>query len=152
MRGSRQDFDDWESLGNYNWSYKKVLPYFLKSENNSQLDKVGRTYHSEGGYLPVTQFPYHPKMSEDIMAAAKELGQRVGDLNGELHEGFSITQTTNRNGIRHSTARAFLRPVANRTNLHIMLKTTAARVLVNPTTKKTYGVEIITEKEKRNRS
>lgn len=33
-RGARQDFDEWARLGNPGWSYREVLPYFLKSENS----------------------------------------------------------------------------------------------------------------------
>lgn len=31
-RGSRHDFNAWETMGNSNWSYDAVLPYFKKSE------------------------------------------------------------------------------------------------------------------------
>lgn len=143
MRGSRKDFDDWEKLGNTGWSYNDVLPYFKKSENNLQIDQVGTKYHGTGGYLPVSQFPYHPPLADAILKAAEELGQRIGDLNGESHTGFSITQTTNRNGIRYSSARAFLRPIKHRTNLHILLNTTVARILVDPVKKQATGVEVI---------
>lgn len=143
MRGSRKDFDDWEKLGNTGWSYKDVLPYFKKSENNLQIDQVGTKYHGKGGYLPVTQFPYHPPLADAVLQAAEELGQRVGDLNGDVHTGFSIAQTTSSKGVRYSTARAFLRPVKQRPNLHILLNTTVARVLVNVTTKRAYGVEVV---------
>ena len=42
-----------------------------------------------------------------------------------------------------SSARAFLRPVRNRPNLHIMLNATVTKVLINPTTKAAEGVEFI---------
>lgn len=95
MRGSRKDYDDWEALGNngtsytigcsfkfflkknytvIGWSYNDVLPYFLKSEDNKQLDKMDSGYHSEGGPLQVSQFPYHPPLSRAIIKAAEELG------------------------------------------------------------------------------
>ena len=33
IRGSRHDFDTWAELGAEGWSYKDVLPYFIKSES-----------------------------------------------------------------------------------------------------------------------
>lgn len=38
--------------------------------------------------------------------------------------------------------KAFLRPVKDRPNLHIMLNTTATRILINQTKKVAYGVEV----------
>ena len=34
FRGHPTDFDDWAAAGNPGWSYREVLPYFLRSENN----------------------------------------------------------------------------------------------------------------------
>lgn len=69
-------------------------------------------------------------------------GYQARDLNGEQHTGFSIAQTTNRNGSRLSVARAFLRPAKNRSNLHVMLNATVTRVLINQTTRQAYAVEV----------
>ena len=33
VRGSRHDYDAWSNEGCKGWSYKEVLPYFIKSEN-----------------------------------------------------------------------------------------------------------------------
>lgn len=55
IRGNRKDFDLWEEMGNSGWSYKDVLPYFKKSEDNLQIDLVDKGYHGVGSYVPVTQ-------------------------------------------------------------------------------------------------
>ncbi|KAL1130305.1 hypothetical protein AAG570_013243 [Ranatra chinensis] len=143
MRGSKKDFDDWAKMGNNGWSYQDVLPYFLKSEDNLQADTMDAGYHGVGGYLTVTQFPYHPPLSHAILEAGIEMGYKVRDLNGASHIGFAIAQTTSRNGSRLSAAKAFLRPVKDRPNLHIMLNTTATKVLIDPKEKKAYGVQIL---------
>ncbi|XP_022196327.1 glucose dehydrogenase [FAD, quinone] [Nilaparvata lugens] len=144
IRGSRKDFDDWSKLGNTGWSYQDVLPYFLKSEDNLQADQMDAGYHGVGGYLTVTQFPYHPPLSHAILQGGLELGYPIRDLNGASHTGFSIAQTTSRNGSRLSSSRAFLRPVKDRPNLHFMLNTTVTKVLIDPSKKQAYGVEVMT--------
>ncbi|XP_032526752.2 glucose dehydrogenase [FAD, quinone] [Danaus plexippus] len=142
IRGSRKDFDSWAAAGNEGWSYDEVLPYFLKSEDNKQIEEMDKGYHATGGPLTVSQFPYHPPLSHSIVKAAEELGYEIRDLNGEKHTGFSIAQTTNRNGSRLSAARAFLRPAKNRPNLHIMLNATVSKILINQTTRQAYAVEV----------
>lgn len=71
------------------------------------------------------------------------LGYAVQDLNGHNSTGFMIAQMTARNGIRWSSARSFLRPARNRNNLHILLNTTASKVLFKPDSKTVVGVEVI---------
>lgn len=73
------------------------------------------------------------------------LGYQINDLNGANSTGFMIAQMTSKNGIRMSAARAYIRPVQKRPNLHVLLNTTVARVLLHPKTKGTHGVEIIDE-------
>lgn len=85
IRGSRKDFDNWAASGNDGWSYNEVLPYFLKSEDNKQLDAMDRGFHSTGGLLTVSQFPYHPPLSKAILKAGEELGK------DNLHSTFSKT-------------------------------------------------------------
>ena len=35
VRGHSADYDSWERLGCEGWGWKDVLPYFMKSENNT---------------------------------------------------------------------------------------------------------------------
>lgn len=62
-------------MGNPGWGYDDILPYFLKSEDNQQLNEVDSQYHRSGGMLPVGKFPYHPPLSYAILRAATELGE-----------------------------------------------------------------------------
>ncbi|XP_043478006.1 glucose dehydrogenase [FAD, quinone]-like isoform X2 [Leptopilina heterotoma] len=140
IRGSRKDFNNWEKLGNKGWAYKDVLTYFKKSENNQQIDKMDTGFHSQRGPLSVTQLNYHPPMCYDILKAGKELGYNTVDVNGKVHTGFAIIQSTTDRGSRFSSARAFLRPARNRQNLHIMLNSTATRIIFNHN-KRAIGVE-----------
>lgn len=64
-------------------------------------------------------------------------------MNGANSTGFMIAQTASKNGIRMSTSRAFIRPVQDRHNLHVMLNTTVTKVLVHPKSKNAQGVEAV---------
>jgi choline dehydrogenase len=37
IRGNRQDYERWASLGNDKWGYDEVLPFFKKAEHNERL-------------------------------------------------------------------------------------------------------------------
>ncbi|KAG5682269.1 hypothetical protein PVAND_011633 [Polypedilum vanderplanki] len=144
IRGNPSDYDNWEANGNPGWKWNDVLPYFKKSEDNLQINEVDSQFHSTGGLLPVSRFPYNPPISKAILQAGEELGYKTQDLNGNNQTGFMIAQTNNKNGIRYSAARAFLRPASKRPNLHILVNTTASKVLIDPRSKTATGVEIIT--------
>nr|NVI72411.1 putative glucose dehydrogenase [Cucujiformia] len=57
--------------------------------------------------------------------------------------GFMIAQGTIRRGSRCSTAKAFLRPIRLRKNIHIALDSHVTKIIINPTTMKATGVEFI---------
>nr|NVI72428.1 putative glucose dehydrogenase [Cucujiformia] len=57
--------------------------------------------------------------------------------------GFMVAQGTIRRGSRCSTAKAFLRPIRLRKNIHIALDSHVTKILVNPTTMKAFGVEFV---------
>jgi hypothetical protein len=75
VRGNKRDYDGWEKAGNYGWSYKDVLPYFIKSEDNRNpyLAK-NKDYHGTGGLLTVQEAPYSTPLSTAFIQAGVELG------------------------------------------------------------------------------
>ncbi|XP_046750944.1 glucose dehydrogenase [FAD, quinone]-like [Diprion similis] len=131
LRGNPTDYNNWAAMGNEGWSYKDVLPFFKKSEDNGEIDRVGRKYHGTGGPLPVQRFPYNNSFSFAMLAAAEEAGFGVSnDLNGEKITGFSNFQSTQKHGVRHSSARSFLWPARNRKNFHVSLESYVTKIII----------------------
>jgi len=122
IRGHPRDYDDWFALGNPGWSFADVLPYFRRSENNEALAGAPEhgAYHGAGGPLSVTD-PKRPNpLNEVFLTAAEQLQyRRRRDFNDDDQEGFGYHQLTQKNGVRDSTATAFLDPARGRPNLAV---------------------------------
>ncbi|XP_012533590.2 glucose dehydrogenase [FAD, quinone] isoform X2 [Monomorium pharaonis] len=141
-RGTPTDYDSWEALGNPGWSYKDVLPYFIRSERCRLIDKNIR-YHGYDGYLDVTTPPYATPLRECFLKAGQELGYDLIDYNSDRFIGFSTVQANLRNGHRVSANKAFLRPIRNRENFHLSKYSTATKIIIDPITKKAMGVQFV---------
>jgi choline dehydrogenase-like flavoprotein len=147
-RGNRKDYDLWENLGNVGWGYKDILPYFLRSEDIAIPELAKNTkYHSTGGYMTISFPSFHTPLAEAFLQAGVETGQQIVDYNGETQTGFSFIQTSTKNGTRWSTSRAFLHPVRNRKNLHVKKRAQVTKILIDPDTKRAYGVEFVRNKK-----
>lgn len=141
-RGSRKDYDSWEQQGSHGWGYDDVLPYFLRSEDMRIPDLANdKKYHSTDGELVVTRPPYHTQSASDFVEAGIQSGYKEIDYNGESEIGFSILQSTMKNGERFSANRAFLEPVRGRKNLHVVTRSLVTKILIDPRNKTAYGVE-----------
>ena len=138
-RGQRADYDHWEALGNPGWSYKDVLPYFKSMERRVGGDD---TYRGRKGELAVSDIDWiHPLCEAFIQGAVDEGLPRNQDYNGEDQAGVGYFQRTIDGGLRVSTARAFLRPVKSRKNLHIHTYAHATRIIFEG--KKAVGVAYV---------
>ena len=127
VRGQARDYDTWAQLGNRGWSFEEVLPFFKRSES---FERGGDAFHGETGELNVADMiESHPILDAFVDAGAEIGYAKNPDYNGASQEGFGIYQVTQRNGRRHSTARAFLDPVRVRSNLTIATRALAQRVL-----------------------
>ncbi|XP_063393236.1 glucose dehydrogenase [FAD, quinone]-like [Cydia fagiglandana] len=143
QRGHPDDYNDWARMGNTGWSYYELLPYFKKSENIRIPELMNSSYHGREGYMDIDYAPYRSPLESIFRRAGEELGYEWNDPNGENVLGFSKPQATMRKGRRCSTSKAFLEPVRFRPNLKVSKYSTATKLLVDPKTKITYGVEFI---------
>lgn len=141
IRGNRLDYDTWAKNGADGWSYKDVLPYFIKSEDNVNAEFVKTGYHQMGGLMKVARTKTH-SLPNFIIRAGKELGFPIVDANGPSQLGFVEVQSTLYKGTRISSSRAFLHPfIGRRENLHIGVKAHVTKV--NIENGRAVGVEFI---------
>src|SRR5262245_9266288 len=140
FRGQPQDFEDWAAAGNPGWSYREVLPYFLRSENNERYP--GSPFHRQGGPMNVMFVKRPNPMTAAFLSAMGSLGyKRNDDFNSPEIDGYGPRQGTLLNGRRVSTATAYLRPALRRSNLALITDTRVARVIIE--NRRATGVELL---------
>lgn len=145
IRGNAEDYNDWATLGCAGWSYEEVLPYFIKSENNEDYEKLNPKYHGKGGLLNVRSPYTHYSVSDAFIEACMEVGIPFNpDFNGKKQEGTNLFQFTIKDFKRHSTATAFLKPASERKNLKILTRSLVSKIIIEDSRAK--GVEILTGK------
>ena len=138
IRGHACDFDEWESLGAKNWSYRNCLPYFKRAE---QYKFGGDDYRGGAGPLSTNN---GNNMQNPLYGAWVEAGAEAGyiktdDCNGYMQEGFGAMHMTVKDGVRWSTANAYLRPAMSRPNLTVITHAMTRRILLEG--KRAVGVE-----------
>ncbi|XP_065155594.1 glucose dehydrogenase [FAD, quinone]-like [Atheta coriaria] len=139
-RGSASDYDRWGALGNPDWSYEKVLPFFKKAEHNTIPD-LDEGYHGTGGNVNVEHSTYTNAHLEAFLTAHEEIGYPILDYNGREHLGASRAQFNTKNGRRDTAGAAYIKPAMNRPNLHISTDSYVTRINISPYSKSAYGVE-----------
>lgn len=139
IRGHASDYDDWAAMGAKGWSFADVLPYFKRSENN---EIFGGDLHGKGGPLNVANLASPNPLNEMFLDACDKLQlPRNADFNGANQDGMGLYQVTQKNGERHSAARAYLDETARkRPNLRILLEARALNVVLDG--KRATGVRV----------
>ena len=128
-RGNPKDYDEWAALdGCKGWSFRDILPYFKRSEDNQRFSNA---YHGTGGPLGVSA-PINPlPINEAFIRAGQEFGLPYNpDFNGANQLGVGHYQITVRNARRSSTAVEYLKPARQRGNLTVITGRSVTRVVV----------------------
>jgi choline dehydrogenase len=112
VRGQREDYDRWAAAGNRGWGWDEVLPYFQRSL--TACSDIGARH----------------ELMEAIIRGANELGvPTTTDFNSGRQEGVGYYQLFTKNGLRSSSATAYLRPAEKRANLRVETGAHATRLL-----------------------
>src|SRR3954447_12719424 len=139
IRGNRADYDGWAKGGATGWDYDSVLPYFIKAEANERREDQ---FHGTQGPLSVCEGRSMNSLMGAFVEAAKQAGYPENqDFNGATQDGVGLYQCTQRNGMRCSTAVAYLHPAMKRPNLTVITGGLASRILFDGT--RARGIEII---------
>lgn len=130
IRGTAEDYDRWANeQGCEGWAYNDVLPYFRATECSSEGANEQR---GEAGELNASSVPEHfptARLVNHYHDAAREQGVMArDDFCDGVAEGVGWTQATIKDGKRHSTATAFLKPVMARANLTVVTEACVQRV------------------------
>ena len=88
LRGTPDDYAEWEALGARGWGWEDVLPYFVKLEND--LD-FGGALHGRAGPIPIRRTPREqwPPLSRAVFAyAAERQVPYIADMNADFRDGY----------------------------------------------------------------
>ena len=122
VRGHAKDFDTWAEMGAFGWSYSDILPYYRRLENVDYTDsKDVENLRGINGPLNITK----GKRMNPLTLAFEKAGAQAGyqstpDYNGKQQEGFGPMDQTIKNGLRWSSAKAYLKPAIQSGNCQVI--------------------------------
>jgi choline dehydrogenase len=121
VRGARTDYDTWAYLGADGWAWENVLPVF---------ERIERRAPDDGGVVTILSSYEADPIHQAIVAAGQACGLPLNaDYNGDVQDGVSYMQFSISDRVRHSTAAAYLRPIADHPNFRVALRAQARRLL-----------------------
>ena len=143
MRGQRSDYDHWAKLGNRNWSWDEVLPYFKRAERHFG----GATdFHGCDGELCVEEPRVRWEILDAWRDAAEEAGiPKVDEFNCGDNFGNAYFHMNQRGGVRWGATKAWLREAMKRPNLKVIMNAHTRSLVIEEKDgrKRAAGVDIV---------
>ncbi len=128
IRGNRWDYDNWAALGCTGWGWDEVLPVFKRQEDSY---RGSDDWHGSGGPLHVNRQISPSPVAEAFVEAAEQLQiPRNPDFNGPRQDGVGLYDVTQHEGERWSAARAFVEPLAGKSNFDVRTDALVERIVV----------------------
>ena len=145
MRGQKVDYDHWAALGNRNWSWDEVLPYFKRAERHFG---GANDHHGCDGELCVEE----PRVKWEILDAWRDAAEECGipkveEFNRGDNFGNAYFHMNQKKGVRWSATKAWLREALKRPNLTLITKahTRGLRIGEVDGRKRAIGIELTVE-------
>ncbi len=127
MRGQAADYDGWRQLGLPGWGWDDVLPYFLAHQDHIAPPNE---HHRSGGEWRIEHVRMRwPVLDAFALSAAANGIAPVDDFNSGDNAGVGYFHVNQKDGVRWSAARGFLKPALKRQNLKLETQAHVERVL-----------------------
>ena len=146
LRGVPEDYDSWASLGNDQWNFQKLLPYFRKLETDTDHSD---DFHGTDGPIIAHRFKRETWLPAQVAFYEACRGAGFPDSPDHNHPdstGVGPTPFNNPNGIRFSTALGYLDEARHRLNLTLRSDCTVHRIIFQ--SNRAAGVEVESGGEK----
>jgi 5-(hydroxymethyl)furfural/furfural oxidase len=129
LRGTPEDYDEWQALGAAGWGWSEVLPFFKRLESDFDFDG---DMHGKDGPVPVRRVPpvQWPPLSKALQNFAVERQYAyVADMNADFRDGYANVPISNWPDKRASAAICYLNAeVRARHNLTIVTGATVSDI------------------------
>ncbi len=140
LRGVPEDYDEWAALGNDEWSWEKVLPYFRRLENDLDFDD---DYHGRNGPVPIRRYQEEELVPVQLafVRAMRALGYpETRDNNDPESAGLGHHPMNKDGSQRLSVATCYVEPARHRLNLTVRGDCFTRRILTDGA--RATGVEV----------
>jgi choline dehydrogenase len=146
LRGSHADYDAWAAMGNEGWSFDECLPFFRLFEADADFGSA--PWHGNSGPLPIRRYREDERngFQQGLILAAIENGHSfVEDHNAPGAIGVGPLPVNVVDGVRISTAHAYLASLRGSANLTIKADTLVDRIVVE--SERAIGVRLASANE-----
>jgi len=140
LRGLPEDYDEWAALGNDDWSWERVLPYFIRLERDLDFDGP---YHGSDGPVPIRRHREDElvPVQRAFLRTMRALGfPETDDNNAPQSTGLGCHPMNKVAGMRMSVALCYLQNARHRSNLTVRGDCLTRRVVFNG--ERAVGVEV----------
>ncbi|KAG5660275.1 hypothetical protein KAF25_003797 [Fusarium avenaceum] len=139
-RGSKADYDRWAELGNGDWQWKTLLPFFKKTEKfTPPTAEIKKEYgvttdpsaHGSSGHIDSSYSSFFWPTTKNLVQAVGELDIDVAadQANGNAIGGYFCPHNLDPKTVTRSSAQDYYSAVSQRKNLQLLASHQVTRIV-----------------------